>query len=164
MSDAQMGHEKTLTALLPALAGANVIYGLGNTETGVTMDYGQMVMDNEFAGMIKYTLQGIPVNDETLAVDVIRDVGHFKDFLSHDHTLKHMRTAQTHPELIDRRIRSEWQKIGGTTIYERSWEKALKILETHKPEPLPEDVQKTIRKIVEETEEGFGIKGEKENC
>ena len=92
MSDAQMGHEKTLTALLPALAGANVIYGLGNTETGVTMDYGQMVMDNEFAGMIKYTLQGIPVNDETLAVDVIRDVGHFKDFLSHDHTMENMRT------------------------------------------------------------------------
>ena len=62
-----MGHEKTLTALLPALAGANVIYGLGNTETGVTMDYGQMVMDNELAEMVKFTLQGIPVNDETLA-------------------------------------------------------------------------------------------------
>ena len=54
--------------------------------------------------------------------------------------------------------------MGGTTIYERSWEKALKILETHKPEPLPEDIQKTIRKIVEETEEEFGAKGEKENC
>ena len=157
MSDAQMGHEKTLTALLPALAGANVIYGLGNTETGVTMDYGQMVMDNEFAGLIKYTIQGIPVNDETLAVDVIHETGHFKDFLSHDHTMENMRTEQTYPELIDRRIRSEWQKAGGTTIYERSWEKALEILETHKPEPLPDDVQKIIREIVEETEEEFNI-------
>jgi trimethylamine--corrinoid protein Co-methyltransferase len=108
-----MGHEKTLTALLPALAGANVIYGLGNTETGVTMDYGQMVMDNEFAEMVKFTLQGIAVNDETLAVDVIHEIGHSKDFLSHGHTMAHMRTAQTHPRLIDRRMRDDWEAAGG---------------------------------------------------
>ena len=152
-----MGHEKTLTALLPALAGANVIYGLGNTETGVTMDYGQMVMDNEFAGLIKYTLRGIPVNDETLAVDVIHETGHFKDFLSHDHTMKHMRTAQTHPELIDRRMRDDWQAMGSKSIYERSWEKAFDILKTHKPKPLPDEVQKELRSIVEETEDEFGV-------
>jgi len=153
-----MGHEKTLTALLPALAGANVIYGLGNTETGVTMDYGQMVMDNEFAGLIKYVLEGIPVNDETLAVDVIREIGQSRDYLSHDHTMKHMRTAQTHPELIDRRMRDDWQAAGGTSIYERSWEKALEILAHHQPEPLPEDVRRTIREIVETTEEELGLK------
>ena len=153
-----MGHEKTLTALLPALAGANVIYGLGNTETGVTMDYGQMVMDNEFAEMVKYTLQGIPVNDETLAVDVIHEIGHSKDFLSHSHTMAHMRTAQTHPRLIDRRMRDDWQAAGGTSIYERSWEKALDILKNYKPEPLPDDVQKSLQSIVEQTELEFGVR------
>ena len=45
MTDAQSGHEKTLTGLLPALAGANLIYGLGMLESGVTLDYGQLVMD-----------------------------------------------------------------------------------------------------------------------
>lgn len=147
-----MGHEKTLTGLLPALAGANVIYGLGITETGVTMDYGQMVMDNEFAGLIKFTLQGIPVNDETLALDVIHEIGPGRDFLSHSHTLKHMRTAQSHPRLIDRRVRADWQADGSKSIYERSWEKALEILDTHKPEPLPWDVQKTIRSIIKDAE------------
>ena len=73
--DAQSGHEKTITGLLPALAGANLIYGLGMIEMGMTIDYGQMVMDNEFARMIKYVVQGIPVNDETLAVDVIHEIG-----------------------------------------------------------------------------------------
>jgi len=156
-----MGHEKTLTALLPALAGANVIYGLGNTETGVTMDYGQMVMDNEFAGLIKFTLNGIPVNDETLAVEVIREIGQSRDYLSHDHTMQHMRTAQTHPELIDRRMRDDWQADGGTSIYERSWEKALQILAEHRPEPLSDDAQRKIRSIIEETEEELGLTKER---
>ena len=56
MCDAQSGHEKTLTGLLPALAGANLIYGLGMIEMGMTIDFGQLVMDNEFARMIKHTL------------------------------------------------------------------------------------------------------------
>ena len=79
MVDAQSGHEKTITGLLPALAGANLIYGLGMIEMGMTIYYGQMVMDNEFARMIKYLVQGIPVNDETLAVDVIKEIGYEYD-------------------------------------------------------------------------------------
>jgi trimethylamine--corrinoid protein Co-methyltransferase len=161
MSDAQTGHEKTLTALLPALAGANLIYGVGQLETGVTMDYGQLVMDNEFIGMVKYVLKGIPVNDETLAVDVIREVGAFKDFLSQDHTLEHMKTEQTHPELIDRRVREEWEASGGKSIHERAWEKARHILETHHPEAIPSDVRATMRSIVEETEEELGVSKKK---
>ncbi len=152
-----MGHEKTLIAHLPAFPGANVIYGLGNTETGVTMDYGQMVMDNEFAGLIKFTLGGIPVNDETMAVDVIREVGSSKDYLGHEHTFQHMRTAQTHPELFDRRIRANWMKHGGKNIYERSWEKAIDIIENHKPDPLPGDVRKALREVVLEAEDELGV-------
>ena len=80
---------------------------------GMTIDYGQLVMDNEFARMIKYSLQGIPVNDETLAVDVMHDVGPAKDFLGHDHTFKHME-EQSQPALIDRRMREDWQASGST--------------------------------------------------
>ena len=92
MVDAQSGHEKTLTGLLTALAGANLIYGAGMLESGMTIDYGQLVMDAEFARLIKYTVAGVPVNDVTLSLDVINDVGPFKDFLSHEDTLRHMRT------------------------------------------------------------------------
>ena len=91
MADAQSGHEKTLTSLLPALAGANLIYGLGMLESGVTIDYAQLVMDAEFARMVKFCVPGIPVTDETLSVDVIAEVGPFSDFLSHDDTYKGMR-------------------------------------------------------------------------
>jgi trimethylamine--corrinoid protein Co-methyltransferase len=156
VGDAQAGHEKTLTGLLAALAGVNVVYGLGMLESGVTIDFGQLVMDNEFAGMIKHVLHGIPVDDENLAVDVIHDVGPLKDFLAQKHTLKHMNT-QSQPSLIDRRRRSKWQELGGTDMYERASARAREILETHEPDPLPQDVLETIRSIVEGAEEELGV-------
>jgi len=139
------------------LAGANLIYGLGMIEMGMTIDYGQMVMDNEFARMIKYLVQGIPVNDETLAVNVIKEIGIGKDFLSHGSTYKHMRT-QSQPKLIDRRMREDWQAAGATDIYQRALEEARYILENHKPDPLPDDVLAAIRSIVEEAEAELGVK------
>jgi len=138
------------------LAGANLIYGLGMIEMGMTIDYGQLVMDNEFARMIKYSLQGIPVNDETLAVDVMHDVGPKKDFLGHDHTFKHME-EQSQPTLIDRRMREDWQADGSTDLHQRATEKARQILETHQPEPLPDNVLAKLRSIIEEAEEELGI-------
>lgn len=133
-----------------------MVYGLGMLESGVTIDFGQLVMDNEFAGMIKHVLNGIPVTDESLAVDVIHDVGPLKDFLAQKHTLKHMR-SQSQPDLIDRRRRSKWEDLGGTDMYERASAKAREILETHQPDPLPEDVLATIRSIVEGAEEELGV-------
>ena len=123
----------------------------------MTFSFGQLVMDNEFARMIKHVVRGIPVNDETLAVDVIREVGAFNDFLSHDSTLKHMRAVQSQPQLIDRRMREDWEKLGGTNITQRAEEEARYILENHKPEPLPDKVLSTIRSIVEEAEEEIGV-------
>jgi len=139
------------------LAGANLIYGLGMIEMGMTIDYGQMVMDNEFARMIKYLVQGISLNDETLAVDVIKEIGVGKDFLSHGSTYKHMRT-QSQPNLIDRRMREDWQAAGGTDIYQRALEEARYILENHQPDPLPDNVLAAIRSIVEEAEAELGIR------
>jgi trimethylamine--corrinoid protein Co-methyltransferase len=142
--------------LLPALAGANLIYGLGMIEMGMTIDYGQLVMDNEFARMIKQVVGGIPVNDEALAVDVIHEIGVGKNFLSHPNTFKHMR-SQSQPKLIDRRTREDWEAGGRTDIYQRALEEARYILENHKPEPLPENVLATIRSIVAESEAELGV-------
>ena len=68
-------------------------------------------MDNEFARMIKQVAEGIPVNDETLAVEDIAAVGPFGDFLSLDSTLRHMRIL-SQPEVLDRRVREDWQAAG----------------------------------------------------
>jgi len=151
-----MGHEKTLTGLIPALAGANMIYGSGMLESGITFDYGQLVLDCEFARMIKHTICGIPVNDETLAIDPIKEIGPGGDYLMHKHTFKHMR-SQSKPELIDRKMRSVWEKKGATTAYERAMLKVQFILENHTPDPLSGDILAAIRSIVVETEQEMGI-------
>ena len=146
-----MGHEKTLTGLIAALAGANLIYGPGMLESGITFDFAQLVLDNEFAKMIKHTVKGLGVSKETLAADVIKEVGPAKDFLTHNHTLMHMR-SQSQPELIDRKGIEDWRAAGGTDIYARAAEKAQTILANHKPEPLTDAVSKKIRSIITETE------------
>jgi trimethylamine--corrinoid protein Co-methyltransferase len=157
VADAQSGHEKTLTSLLPALAGANLIYGLGMLESGVTIDYAQLVMDAEFARMVKFCVPGIPVSDETLSVDVIADVGPFSDFLSHDDTYKGMR-GQSQSKFIDRRVREEWAADGATNLYDRALLEARRILETHVPEPLADEVAAKLKSIISEAEDELGVR------
>ena len=137
--------------MLPALAGANVIYGLGMLEMGITFDLAQLVLDNEIAGMILYSLNGIIVNDETLSVDVIRELGIGKDYMSHASTYKHMR-SQSQVQLIDRRMREDWEAAGSMDIYKRAHARVLEILETYEPSPLPANVLNAIQSIVEEAE------------
>ena len=133
------------------MAGANLIYGLGMLESGVTFDYGQLVMDNEFAQMIKHVVNGIPVNTETLAVDVIGKVGSFSQFITEKHTFNHMK-QMSQPTLIDRRVREKWEKAGGQTMHEKAMDKAREILKTHKPTPLSDEVRSQMRSIVENCE------------
>lgn len=157
MPDAQAAHEKTLTAILPALAGANLIYGLGMLELGITFDFAQLVMDNEFARMIKKSVGGIEVNEEQLAVDVIQQVGAAGEFISHEHTFRHFR-EQSQNKLIDRRMRDGWLAEGGKDLTERAYEAARDILENHQPDPLLPGVAETMRGIVEEAEAEYGVK------
>ncbi len=125
-------------------------------ESGITFDYGQLVMDNEFAAMIKHAVNGIEVTDKTLAVEVIHEIGQFGDFISHDSTFDNMR-SQSQPQLIDRQIRENWQLAGGKDLYEQACQKARHLLETHKPEPLPESTLSQLRTIVNTAEEELGV-------
>ncbi len=151
----QTGHEKTLTALMAALAGTNLIYGLGMIESGVTFDFAQLVIDDEIARMVKQVVGGVRVDDEALAVDDIQSVGSFGDFLSMDATLAHMR-EQSQPRLIDRRVREEWEERGSTDMYQRALVRAREILESHEPEPLPDDVRRRVRQIVDDADRAAG--------
>jgi len=161
VTDAQAGFEKTMTGMLPALAGANVIYGLGMLEMGITFDLAQLVWDHEIAEMILYALQGVPVNDTTLAVDVIKEMGIGRDYLSHATTFEHMR-SQSQARLMDRRMREDWEAAGSTDAYKRSHDKMIDILETYEPPKLSDNVLKEIRSIVVEAEKELGVDGGEE--
>jgi trimethylamine--corrinoid protein Co-methyltransferase len=151
-----------MTGVLPALAGANVIYGLGMLEMGITFDLAQLVWDHEIAEMILHSLKGVPVNDTTLAVDVIKEMGIGKDYLSHPTTFEHMR-SQSQAKLMDRRMREDWEAAGSTDAYQRSHEKMIDILETYEPPQLEDDVLQNVRNIVVEAEKELGVYSEEED-
>lgn len=134
------------------MTGSNVIYGMGMLEMGMTMSYEQLLMDQEFVKMIRRVLQGIAVNRDTLALDVIKAVGPAGNFLTQKHTRQYMRSELSTTKLINRRMRDHWEARGSKDLAAVAREEAVKILETYKPTPLPEDVKKKIRAIVEEGE------------
>ena len=156
----QLGHyygiptnENTLTNMLPALTGSNVIYGMGMMEMGMTMSYEQLLTDAEIVRMTRRILQGIPVNPDTMALDVIKAVGPANNYLAQKHTRKYMRQELSTTQYIDRTQRETWEKKGGMTMTEATKAKAIDILENYEVTPLPDDVKKRIHDIVVEGEE-----------
>jgi len=133
---------------MPALAGANLIYGMGMLESGVTWCHEQLVIDNDIVTMIKCAIQGIDVTDDTMAVDLVKQAHEIKDFLHQKHTIQFMR-KQSKPKLINRATRGAWEAKGGKDLTQAAREEAHRIITTHQPEPLSDDVKKTLRDIVE---------------
>ena len=115
------------------------------------MDLAQLVIDDEIAAMIKRTIAGIPVNDETLMLDVMHQLGSSGDYLSSDVTMAHAHDFTT-SEIMERRIYESWEEDGGIDAYERARRKAKSILEEHEVEPLDEEVQQEVDAILATTE------------
>ena len=124
---------------------------------GITFDLGQLVLDNEVAGMIKRTVNGIVVNDETLSIDVIKEVGPFNDFLAHKTTFTHVRSLSS-PKLFNRQMRAQWEAGGGKDAYERACDEVRHILDTYEPPKLSDAVLKEVRAIVDGAEAELGVR------
>ncbi len=125
---------------------------MGMMEMGMTMSYEQLLCDAEISRMSRRLEYGIPVNKDTLALDVIKEVGPANNYLATRHTLKYMRKELSTTNYIDRTQRETWEKKGSMTMTEAAHAKAIDILENYHPEPLPEDIQRAIHNIVEEGE------------
>ncbi|MBS3787641.1 trimethylamine methyltransferase family protein [Candidatus Bipolaricaulota bacterium] len=147
--DSQSAIEGTLSTLFSALSGANLVHDVGYMESGSTGSLEQIVMVNEAIGMAEKFIDGIEVTDETLALDVIDQVGHGGDYMSHEHTMDNFREATWEPTLLDRSIRDTWKKEGAKTLEERANDKVVEILDQHEPPSLPEEVVARIDEVVE---------------
>ncbi len=144
--DAQAGYEGAITNLLVGMAGGNFIHdALGLLEFCLTASYEKYVMDNEILGEVMRVLKGVTVTEETLAVDVTAEVGPGGNFLQEDHTFDHMREEHFVPKIADRKPREKWEETGKKDTFTRCHEIVLEVLETHKAEPVDEEVVKAIR-------------------
>lgn len=150
--DAQSGYESALTNLLCALAGANYIHdAAGLMEFAMTVCYEKYVIDNEILGMVMRAVEGVNVNDETLAFDLIKQVGPGGNFVAAKHTRRFMRSEHYQPSLSDRRSRDEWETEGRKSAWERASERVEGIIANHDyslPEAIRSQVLSEIAGIV----------------
>jgi len=149
--DQQAALEGAIWTFLAALSGANLIHDVGYIESGLTTSFEMLVVTNEVIGMVRRFMEGVEINEETLALDVIDKVGPGGNFLAEDHTYRHFREHWL-PELIDRGNYKSWVEKGKKTLGQRANEKVREILETHIPEPLPEEIREELARIIERAE------------
>lgn len=153
--DGQAALQAGLSIFLAALSGANLIHDVGYLESGLTGSLDMLVLSDEIIAMVKRILQGVPVTPDTLAVDVIADVGPGGHFISTEHTLRHFRHVLWQPELQERDDYAGWEAKGKKTLSDRVRAKVLRILETHQPAPISPDALKVMRAIVEEADQKY---------
>jgi trimethylamine--corrinoid protein Co-methyltransferase len=145
VNDAQAGYESAVNNLLVALAGGNFIHdAAGFLEFCMTASYDKLVIDNEIIGMVMRAVEGIRVDDDTLAFDLIKEVGPGGHFVASRHTRRHIRSEIYNPQLSDRDNRDKWNDAGAKDTRARATEKARELLDML-PEPLlSENTKKTI--------------------
>jgi trimethylamine--corrinoid protein Co-methyltransferase len=149
--DAQAAMDRLLTMLPPILAGIDLV-NISTTDTKLTFCLEQLVIDNEILAAVRRYLQGIQVDDETLALDLMAQVGPGGTFITTDHTVRHHRRELLLSKVLSREPRSVWEKDGAKDTWGRASERVRWILEEHRPLPLSEQAGRRIAAIVGEVE------------
>jgi len=148
--DGQATFEAGLLTFLSAMAGSNLNHDVGYLDFGRTGSLEMIVVLDEIIDQVRRLYRGIPVDDETLAVDVVKAVGADGNFLTQMHTLNHLRSTQWQPKLISRAGYEKWQSSGSTSLLDRAWEKLQQILSDHQPVPIPDDRARQIQVLVDQ--------------
>ena len=145
--DQQAVMEASLTLITSTLAGAQLIHDVGYMESGITTSLTQVMICHEIIEWIKHYMNGLVIDEESLALDVVEKVGTDGNFLESDHTLKHFKEDE-YPELRDHQRYDDWLNSGGKFLEDRAREKVEKILAEHKPQKLEKEVCKALKKIM----------------
>jgi trimethylamine--corrinoid protein Co-methyltransferase len=148
--DVQNGYERTINAILPLLAGANEISGIGEMEGGVNASLAQIVIDDEILTSLYRILHSFDINQETLAVDEINTVMDGpQNYLAQKHTIKYLRSGEIlNPMLASRESWSQWIDNDQSKLAERAQDRVDNILEKHEVPPLSENQMAAMKKII----------------
>jgi trimethylamine--corrinoid protein Co-methyltransferase len=150
--DEQAAIEGSLSAYFSAITGGDLCHDVGYTESAMTGSVFQLAMMDEAIGYTRRITRGIEVNEETLAVDVIHDVGPNGHYLREQHTRDHYKTEFFYPNLCDRRNYEEWEMMGKQTMSDRVVSRVQDILATHEPSPIKPETEKVIEEVLADAE------------
>jgi trimethylamine--corrinoid protein Co-methyltransferase len=146
--DAQAAAEAALSLFTNTLGGANLIHDIGYLDFAMTGSLELVAFCDEIIGWIKRYLRPFEISQETLALDLIHELGPDGSFLDTSHTVRHCRENWM-PALMDRQNYERWAESGSATLQERANGQVRKIIETHRAEPLPEGVRQALKSVVE---------------
>jgi trimethylamine--corrinoid protein Co-methyltransferase len=129
------------------LHGANIIHDVGFMDSGMQGSLQVIAIANDILGFLRAATKGVEVSDETLALDVIEELGPTGSYLDHEHTLRHYREP-FYSKLADKNQYSVWVKRGAKTMEARAAEMVDTVLADYQAKPLPEEVQQAIKQII----------------
>jgi trimethylamine--corrinoid protein Co-methyltransferase len=132
------------------------LINLSTLETKMSFSLEQLVIDDAVVGMVQRCLRGIGVAEETLALDLIEQVGPAGSYVAEEHTLEHHRDELLTSELVEHQPREAWQAAGAPDLVSRAREKVEHLLTEHRPPPLPPSVVGELDEIVEAVEHEGG--------
>ena len=146
----QAGLEGMMSSFMASVVMSDMLLGCGFLHGSRIWSYAEMMMDCEIFSIVHKMMQGIVVNEETLALESIANVGPGGHYLAQKHTRNHMRDLFL-PQFLDRRPYSEWETKGDDA---RDWAlaKARKILKEHQPDPLDPKISQEFDKIIKSVE------------
>ncbi|EHL09091.1 trimethylamine methyltransferase [Desulfitobacterium hafniense DP7] len=150
--DEQSAIESSMTILTAVLSGAHLVHDVGFLDCAMSADLNQIVLGDEIISYARRIGRGVQVDEETLALDVIDEIGPGGEYLSHPHTFKHFKQELWRPTLLDRNNYQTWAEEK-KDMRTRIREKTRHILETHKVPPLPADVTAKLDKILESAQQ-----------
>lgn len=159
-ADFQCGYEKTFGALAAALSGAHLVGMYGSLYGELSWHPVQAILDDDVAGMIGRFLEGVVVSEETLAIDLIAEVGPIPGhYLNKEHTRKWWRKEQFMPKAADRLTYPEWMETGQKSTLDYAQERMEEILATHRTKPLTAAEESEIERILNEAEAYYTKRG-----
>jgi trimethylamine---corrinoid protein Co-methyltransferase len=147
--DEQSAMEATFNIATAAMVGGNMIHDVGYLEQGLTSSMDMMVASDEIIDMVKRILRGVPVNDDTKALNVMDKVGPGGHYLDHEHTYTRFKTDIWRPKYIDRQNFENWEKAGSKPYHQRIRERVIEILETETEPLLDEKMFAELHRVCE---------------
>lgn len=146
--DQQAGMEAGFNLLAAGMAGGNLIHNLGYMGVGMTSCLEHLLLCSEAVGAVKHLLRGVDVSEEAMALDLIEKVGPGGHYLAEEHTMRHFRDELYFPPTLSRKNYDAWKLEGAKTFGQAANERVRNLLECHRPDPLPAEVEKEIQNIL----------------
>jgi len=146
----QAGLDGALSSFMASIVMSDMLLGCGFLHGSRIWSYAEMMMDCEVFSIVHKMMQGIVVDEESLALETIANVGPSGHYLAQKHTRKHMRELFM-PQFMDRRPYTQWEEKQDDA---RAWatDKARKILKEHQPETLDPKISAEMEKIIKSVE------------